>query len=150
MTAALARTSRRVTALAALVALPFLTACATGGGGPPTRLEGTTWRIVQVDGQRVRAPDDRDLAPHLRVISAEGQVHGATGCNRFSGPYMASGTAVGFGPLALTRMACLVPALADQERRIVEILQSADGYRIDGRWLWLMVRGEHRLTAEVW
>lgn len=142
--------ARGFVGIAMLAAASLLTACATSGGGQPTVLEGTTWRIVQVDGVNVEAPGDRDLAPHLRVLSAEGQVHGATGCNRFSGPYMASGTAVGFGPLVLTRMTCLVPALADQERRIVEVLQAADGYRIDGRWLWVMVRGEHRLTAEVW
>jgi heat shock protein HslJ len=136
--------------IAALAAASLLTACATGGRGQPAVLEGTTWRIVQVDGAEVRRTDDLNMAPHLRILSAEGQVHGATGCNRFSGRYMADGTSVRFGPLATTRMACVDGSLAAQESRILDVLNATDGYRIDGRWLWLMVGGQHRMTLEVW
>ena len=138
----------RALTMAALL-LP-VAGCATTGGGEPVVLEGTTWRIVQVDGADVQAPADVNLAPHLRVLSAEGPVHGATGCTRCSGPYRADGVRVGFGPLATTRMACVDQALGDQEQRILTVLQAADGYRIDGRWLWLMVGGTHRMTLEVW
>jgi hypothetical protein len=36
------------------------------------------------------------------------------------------------------------------EGSILEVLEAADGYRIQGRWLWLMVGGEPRMTLEVW
>jgi heat shock protein HslJ len=124
--------------------------CATGRGGQPPVLEGTTWRIVQVDGAEVRAPADVNMAPHFRILSAEGQVHGATGCNRFSGRYRADGASVAFGTLTTTGMACRDGALQDQEQRILDVLDAADGYRIDGRWLWLMTAGQHRMTLEVW
>jgi heat shock protein HslJ len=47
-------------------------------------------------------------------------------------------------------MACRDGALQDQEQRILDVLDAADGYRIDGRWLWLMTAGQHRMTLEVW
>lgn len=124
--------------------------CATTGSGGSVVLEGTTWRIVEMDGERVRAPENVDLAPHFRILSAEGRVHGATGCNRFSGPYRADGTSVTFGQLAATRMACLDPQLQAQEQRILEILREADAYVIQDEWLWILAGGTHRLTAEVW
>jgi heat shock protein HslJ len=127
-----------------------LTACASASGGGSAVLEGTTWRIVQVDGQNVDAPTNVDLAPHLRVLSAEGRVHGAAGCNRFSGPYQADGTSVRFGPLVTTRMACADGGRQALEGRILDALQAADGYRIDGRHLWIMTGGQARLTLEVW
>jgi hypothetical protein len=37
-----------------------------------------------------------------------------------------------------------------QEARITDVLGAVDGYRVDGRWLWLMVRGQPRMTLEVW
>lgn len=136
--------------LVLLVAVLGAGACATTGDGEPAVLEGTTWRMVQVDGVDVETPRDVNLAPHLRVLSAEGEVHGATGCNRFSGPYRADGRGVAFGALVTTRAACVDPALQAQEGRIMDVLGSVDGYRIDGRWLWLMVQGQPRMTLEVW
>ncbi len=126
--------------------------CATGGGRSdvPAVLEGTTWRIVQVNGQPVPAGNDVNLAPHLLILSAEGKVYGATGCNRFSGPYRSDGTHVTFGPLATTRTTCRAPAGQARERTILEALQAVDGYQIEGRWLWLSEGADLRITAEVW
>ena len=135
---------------APLLVLLLASGCATPGSAGPTVLEGTTWRIVEVDGTRVEVPDNVDLAPHFRILSAEGRVHGATGCNRFSGPYRADGTQVTFGRLQATRMACADPGLRAQEQRILEILREADTYVIQDEWLWVMAGGTHRLTAEVW
>jgi putative lipoprotein len=135
---------------AVLLAAALATGCATGGGQPPRELEGTIWRIVQVDGLPVERGDDVDLAPHLRVIAADGQVHGATGCNRFSGYYQKNGTRVSFGPIATTRAMCVRPPRQDMEARILDVLNTADGFQLEGRWLWIMVGGQARLTAEVW
>jgi heat shock protein HslJ len=140
---------RSWTPLALALALP-LAACASAGGGEPAVLEGTTWRIVQVGGRDVEPTEEVDYSPHFRILSAEGRVHGATGCNRFSGPYQADGTHVAFGPIITSRMMCRDPALQDVEGSILEVLEAADGYRIQGRWLWLMVGGEPRMTLEVW
>lgn len=126
------------------------TACATGGRNGPPVLEGTTWRIVQVDGQNVDKGKDLNLAPHFRVISEEGMVHGATGCNRFSATYQATGTAFGLGPIAMTRAMCADPGRQWVEDHISEVLASVDGYRMQDGWLWLTVNGTARLTAEVW
>ncbi len=137
------------TLVLSLTALTF-TACATGGRNGPPVLEGTTWRVVQVDGQRVDKGDDVDLAPHFRVISEDGMVHGATGCNRFSATYQATGTTFGLGPMAMTRALCGDPGRQWVEDHIVEVMAAADGYRMQDGWLWITVGGQARLTAEVW
>jgi heat shock protein HslJ len=133
-----------------MLSVASLSACATAGSGGGTVLEGTTWRIAEMDGQRVLAPEDSDLTPHFRIVSAEGRVHGATGCNRFSGIYRADGTMLAFGQVNATRMACTDPQLQAQETRLMEILRVADRYVIQDRWLWIMAGGQHRLTAEIW
>lgn len=142
---------RRPTLLSALaLSLAAFSGCATSGSGGGTVLEGTTWRIVEMDGERVSAPENVDLVPHFRIVSAEGRVHGSTGCNRFSGIYRADGVTLAFGQINATQMACTDPRLQAQETRLMEILRVADRYVIQDRWLWVMAGGAHRLTAEVW
>jgi heat shock protein HslJ len=128
-----------------------LSGCVTlGGGSAPVVLEGTLWRLVRIDEQPIVAPPDARVWPQFRITSADAVVRGATGCNTFSGPYRADGTRVGFGPLATTEGACADASLADQERRMLDILASADGYRIQGRTLTVMIQGRPRMRFEVW
>lgn len=131
-----------------LVAL-LLGACAGKRAGPPV-LEGTIWRIVQVDGQNVDRADELNLTPHFRIISEDGMIHGATGCNRFSATYQATGTTLGLGPIAMTRALCGNPGDQWVEDHIAEVLENVDGYRMQDGWLWLTVNGQARLTAEIW
>jgi heat shock protein HslJ len=121
-----------------------------GGGSSEVVLEGTLWRLVRIDEQPIAASPDARVWPQLRITSADAVVRGATGCNTFSGPYRADGTRVGFGPLAVTEAACADAPLADQERRILDILTNADGYRIRGRTLSVMIQGRPRMRFEVW
>lgn len=44
------------------------------------------------------------------------KVWGRLGCNRFTGTYVQDGTALRFGPLATTRMACPAPAMKTEAR----------------------------------
>jgi len=127
----------------------FFTACAGNRNGPPV-LEGTVWRIVQVDGQNVDKGDELNLAPHFRIISEDGMIHGATGCNRFSANYQATGTTFGLGPIAITRALCPNPGMQWVEDHISEVLEGVDGYQMQDGWLWLTVNGTARLTAEIW
>jgi heat shock protein HslJ len=135
--------------LALLGAVLAVAAC---GGPPPagssgdlgSYLENATWHLRSIDDLRI----DRENAPWLRATSSDGRVQGSTGCNSFNGPYRAGGTTVTFGPLATTRRACADPALGDVERRMLDILQSADGYRVGSGQLQIMIDGRIRMLFE--
>jgi putative lipoprotein len=58
---------------------------------------------------------------------------GSRGCNRLTGTFTLNGSALTFGPLAGTGMACPRPAM-ELERRFAA-LASVTGYVIDGEVL---------------
>jgi heat shock protein HslJ len=69
-------------------------------------LTGTAWNAIELYGTAVPAdvaPADR--RPHV-VFGAGGQLSGADGCNRLSGPYTVKANGITFGPIAGTLMAC--------------------------------------------
>ncbi|NNF38505.1 MAG: META domain-containing protein [Gemmatimonadetes bacterium] len=127
------------------LAVAAVSAC----GGPPAPgssgeyLENAVWRLASIDDIRLDASDEN--GPWLRATSVDGRVQGSTGCNSFTGPYRAGGTEVAFGPLATTRRACADPSSAEIERRMLELLQSADGYRVGSGRLEVMVEGRIRM-----
>jgi len=63
-------------------------------------------------------------------IAENGQVTGSGGCNRYHGTVEFSITAVNFGPLASTKMAC-PPAAMEQETKFHKALAEAKAWRID-------------------
>ena len=65
------------------------------------------------------------------VFNPEGTIEGNAGCNTYSGPYTAIGTAMTIGPLATTRMACSSPALDTQEQQFLTALQSVATWEAD-------------------
>ena len=104
-----------------LIPIALLAGCATAAAGPDLRA--AEWRAVDVNGAPVAG--DRPLT--LRLADA-GQASGNSGCNSFTGTYKRrSQSRIDFGPLASTRMAC-EPAIMDQERRYLAILDAAERY----------------------
>jgi copper homeostasis protein (lipoprotein) len=77
---------------------------------PP--LEGTHWRLTQVDGEPV-VPKNPARRPHLVFGPKPGAVAGSDGCNRLMGTYETDGSKMKLGPLAGTMMACPDVAPAD-------------------------------------
>lgn len=130
------------------LALAFAAACGgpprPGTGGSGAYLEQGVWRLRAVDEMAVAARGD--AAPWLRVSPADGRVEGSTGCNAFSGPYRAGGSTVTFGPLEATERGCPDPTGTEIERRMLQVLQQADGYRIEDDRLQIMVRGSIRMV----
>jgi heat shock protein HslJ len=110
-----------------------LPAQAQGGSDP---LAGTSWRLVELNGQPVIGE-----VPLTLQFAADGQrVSGNGGCNQFSGPYAQNGASLRFGPLISTRRACLDPALNTQETAYFQALESTTRYSIEGGQL-LLYRG---------
>lgn len=76
----------------------------------PAVLHGGTW--VVEDLNRGGVIDNTRLT---LVFAEDGSVSGSTNCNSFAGKAEATGTKITFGPLAMTRKACLAEALNRQE-----------------------------------
>ena len=92
-----------------------LASCATTGSSGPT-LEGSRWQVVAIDGQATPRTDI------YQMEFRDGRASGRFGCNRFSGAYTATGTALSLGPTISTKMACQEPANT-HERKGLAILQ---------------------------
>ena len=109
--------------------------------GDPATLGGGTWRVEDLN--RTGVIDNSNLT---LTFTEEGRVTGSTNCNNFSGSYTTTGTTVTFSPLAMTRRACVAPALSNQEAKYTAALQGEMAWRItaDGA-LELTREGGHRV-----
>ncbi len=77
------------------------------------------------------------------VLTSEGaQVHGFSGCNRFTGSYELNEGQLRFKPLASTRMACMDGM--EQEQRFLEALGEVVRFTLSGDNLALYT-GDERL-----
>jgi heat shock protein HslJ len=109
----------------------------------------TYWRLTEVDGKAV-AGQRGSREPHLFLAREGARVTGFSGCNTLSGAYTrSSGDGLAFGPLAMTRMACLSPEANAMEAGLVKQLDRVASYRIVGATLELRDRvGEARIRME--
>jgi len=105
-------------------------ACGSDGddsSGADVSLPGTSWRLVQVDGEEAVAGSGASLE-----LGVDGSAGGATGCNSFNGAYEVDGRDLSFGPLASTQAACADPALTAQEAAYLQALGTTSQFAVDG------------------
>jgi heat shock protein HslJ len=81
------------------------------------QLEGTSWDIVEIDGEPVLEAS----SPTLEFLP-EGQLAGRATINRLMGRYEVADGALVLGPIATTMMAGPEDLMA-QERRVLDALQ---------------------------
>lgn len=106
-----------------------------GSEGP----EGGDWRLSVLGESAVpELPGGRQV--QFRLDPVEHRASGFAGCNRFFGSYELSGEALGFGPLAATRMAC-PEGESSLEARFLDALARTRGWRIEGGELLLLDAG---------
>ena len=102
-------------------------------------IEGPVWRLEQLGGETVPPGNDPQRAAQLQFDRATGRVSGSGGCNRVSGTYERSGSALKLGQLASTRMACVDAARGTSETQFFAALQATASYRLqDGSRLSLL------------
>ena len=89
-------------------------------------LAGSEWVPVEIAGE-VIAEGSRAMLQ----FGAEGKAAGNAGCNRFSGDFTVGDGAIGFGPMAVTRMMC-PPEMMAVERAFLAALAASAGYARDG------------------
>jgi len=102
---------------------------------PHRTLGNTYWKLTRLGASAVEvAPSQRKRS--LVLHADKGQVAGSGGCNRFSGSYTSDGSALSFGSLASTRMACAVEM--EQEAAFLASLGRVRSWRIRGDGLELL------------
>lgn len=96
-----------------------------GCGGEPAALLAGDWRVERLGDAAIPAGVEITLA----FDAAAGRVSGRGGCNRYTGPFALTGEGLSIGPLAMTRMACPGPAMA-QEQAFSEAIAGVTGFSI--------------------
>lgn len=109
------------------VSVTFDGANLSGCGGAPMDLLVGRWRLDAI-GEAAASPGPRGAA---LTITENGRFSGSTGCNRMFGQLTVTGEGIMISDLGTTRMACLDPALALQERRVTQGLAGATAFSID-------------------
>lgn len=128
--------------LVGMLLIAALGGCITSREGTMD-LPGTAWVLVDLDGE---APIE-DAVPTL-AFGEDGTVSGNASCNQYTGPVTIDGSELTFGPLAMTRMMCTDPAVAEQETVFALALESVESYTVDAEGR-LVLEGEAPLTFEV-
>jgi heat shock protein HslJ len=129
----------RAAALASSLAL------AAQGVSGPRPLEGTYWKAIELAGISVPLRGSNHEA--YLVLQERGRVYGSDGCNQVAGTYRLKHTAVTFGEMAATRMACIDAGGIDAA--FLEALKSAKRLTIAGDRLDLWGSGNKRVAAFV-
>ena len=130
--------------LAVLLVAGSLSACAITSREATTDLPGTSWALVEIDGEAPAA----DPPPTL-TFNEDGTVTGSAGCNTFNGSVAIEGSSLEFGPLATTRMACADPVIGEQETAILLAMEATTGYTIDDEGRLVLTGGDAELVFEV-
>jgi heat shock protein HslJ len=132
------RAWRRIAARLACAgaAMASVAACSSVSLDEP--LEGTPWRLVQLDGQQVMAGADPKIDPRLQFDAKTQRVSGSGGCNNIAGGYRMSGNTLRIGPLASTRKACMDGSRNALENRFLAVLEATTGYNVKGGQLTLL------------
>lgn len=101
--------------------LALLVACRAGDERPVTELEGSRWRLLEIqsmdDARGTSRPDDP--AKYTLDFGADGRVFARLDCNRGAGTWRQNAAdavsgSLEIGPIAMTRVMCRPPSL-DQE-----------------------------------
>lgn len=128
--------------LGAAAAMLMLAAC----GSPKTNLplEGTQWKLTEMDGKADPAFAAGEDTFNFTLDPSRMMVYGVGACNRLFGPYeLEERNGFDIERLASTMMAC--PNM-DLESRFAKLLEEADKYEIDGDVLTLFDDGKKALV----
>ena len=101
-------------------------------------LQGVEWVVEDIGGGGVI-----DNSRATLNFGRDGKLTGRASCNSYTATYTWSGSSLSIGQGASTMMAC-APALMDQERRFVDILQGVQRYEFSDTGALVLVDGQGR------
>lgn len=108
------------------------------GGSPADLLTGAEWVVEDIGGAGLV---DRSRA--TLTFGDDGRVSGRASCNSFNARWTLTGERLSIDQAASTRKAC-PPALMDQERRFLAVLQNVMRFEIDASGALLLVDEQDR------
>lgn len=101
-------------------------------------IKGLEWVVEDIDGKGII-----DNSHLTLTFGDDGRVFGSAGCNRYTGGYELSETTLEIAPgMASTRMACMAPALGEQENTYLSLLPSMTRAELDEEGKALRLSGE--------
>lgn len=108
-------------------AMALTGACVPPQNGDTARLEGTHWKLVEMDGLPVPTHSERPFVlSFVLSFGYDGQVRGQA-CNHLGGQYRVNQQQLIVGPIAMTEMSC--GELFDRlESRFLQILATPVAY----------------------
>lgn len=93
-------------------------------------LEGTYWKLVELNNQQIRPTPDNRREIHIQFRKESSKLEGFAGCNTIAGQYTVDkNNRLGISSILSTRMACDDLGL---ETVLVKVLETADSYTIKG------------------
>ncbi len=107
-------------------------------------LDGTTWIVTSVLAGDTASSTVAGTNATVRFVDGNAEVF--AGCNSGSGAATIGATAIEFGPIGITKMAC-EPAAMELEQTVMAVLQGSVTYRIEGSQLSL-IQGDTGLLLE--
>ena len=125
-----------------LLGFVFLVAACGGGDNP---LAETAWRLVELGDA---AGPDAVVAGDPDVRFSADEIDGWTGCNSYGGEYSVRGDELRLTELWWTEAGCLVDAMFWQERRMLDLLASIEGFEVASDRLTLHSEGGQVLVFE--
>jgi heat shock protein HslJ len=111
---------------------------------PDRPLEGTTWVLDSIVTGATASSVPAGVRASLRIEGGTAAVE--FGCNRGGGPATTEGSAIAFGALASTKMACLDPGKAETEAAMQRFLTGLVPYAISATTLTLGAAGGDQLV----
>ena len=115
-----------------------------GCGGDAAGLLTGEWMVAEIAG--AAALPETEVTLHF---DGKGRVSGAAGCNRYSADYALTGEGLKIEKAVMTEMACIDPAVMEQEQRFAGRLGSIDRFDIrDDGALVLYVRDAAAIVAK--
>lgn len=127
-----------MTKTALLLALPFLTACATVPASSSDGLSDSSWRFTAIDGA-APVSDKAELEFLPERISA------TVGCNGMGGAWQAKDGKLITGPFMSTMMFC--DGLMEQESAVSQTFEAQPSFSLTGERL-VLTGGGHRLELK--
>ena len=117
--------------LFALLAAAF--AACSAPGSPVLDLKGTSWQVVEINGQAVS-----DKMEVTASFGDAGQVTGKAACNQYFADYTQDGSSLKFGPAGMTEMLCMDEALMQTQSAFGSALAAVERFEEDGKQIRLL------------
>ena len=124
-----------------LLSAGHLTAC-SGTGGEGTNLKGTSWQVIEINGQAV--PSSLGVTMNFE---AEGKAGGKAPCNSYFADYDQSGEQLTFSMIGSTEMACLDEGVMELETDFFQSLGQVSRFTLEAESLFILDEGGNTLLV---